>query len=206
MNREERLSGAMQRADVEGPLPGMISAFEAHFGQEWVDPDWRGETSTWAAAWGAARRAPAVPPGFALVPVEPTKAMLDAAAHASMQHLLDCIKNPAIARDVGSEKNVRKTHASRYRSMIAAAPQPPATAPVPPAVRSAAEALTADDIRQPKNGNEWRVEWWNESCRMMLPKNKVLYRFQSYRNGTLMFTLKERDVAFKGADDGKPKK
>lgn len=61
------------------------------------------------------------------------------------------------------------------------APQPVARAP-----------LTADDIRQPKNGQWWRVEWWNESCRMLLPADKKLDSFQSYKNGTLMFTIKAR--------------
>jgi hypothetical protein len=51
--------------------------------------------------------------------------------------------------------------------------------------------LTADDIKEPENGSEWRVEWWNESCRMMLPSNKRLDCFQSYKNGTLQFTIKE---------------
>ena len=53
------------------------------------------------------------------------------------------------------------------------------------------EPLTADDLREPKNGANWRVEWWNESARLMLPANKRLDSFQSYKNGTLMFTLKE---------------
>lgn len=53
------------------------------------------------------------------------------------------------------------------------------------------EPLTADDLREPKNGTNWRVEWWNESARLMLPANKRLDSFQSYKNGTLIFTLKE---------------
>lgn len=64
-----------------------------------------------------------VPEGWQLVPVEPTAAMLDAAAHASMQHLLDCIHNPEKTDELGSEENLRKTHASRYRCMLAAAPK-----------------------------------------------------------------------------------
>jgi hypothetical protein len=34
--------------------PGMAQAFEKHFGQSWCDRDWRGETTTWAAAWKTA--------------------------------------------------------------------------------------------------------------------------------------------------------
>ena len=60
--------------------------------------------------------------------------------------------------------------------------------PTPPAV---VEPLTADGMREPKNGQQWRVEWWNESCRMMLPKDSRLDSFQSHKNGTLMFTIKK---------------
>lgn len=49
--------------------------------------------------------------------------MLDAAARASMQHLIDCINDPAMADQVGSEEMCRLTHGSRYKSMLAAAPQ-----------------------------------------------------------------------------------
>ena len=63
---------------------------------------------------------------YQLVPKVPTDEMLDAASHASMQYLLDCIKDPVKARELGSEENVRKTHASRYQSMLAAAPAPAA--------------------------------------------------------------------------------
>lgn len=52
--REQRLAAAMKRLDKEGPLPGMISAFEQQFGQTWTDREWRSETSVWACAWRAA--------------------------------------------------------------------------------------------------------------------------------------------------------
>ena len=38
----------------DAPYPGMATAFEAHYGQRWTDPDWRKEAATWAAAWKAA--------------------------------------------------------------------------------------------------------------------------------------------------------
>ena len=60
--------------------------------------------------------------------------------------------------------------------------------PMAPAV---VEPLTADGMKEPKNGQHWRVEWWNESCRMMLPTNKKLDRCQSFKNGTMMFTIKQ---------------
>lgn len=52
---------ASRRKTLEGmvkhvPYPGMIDAFEAHFSQDWYDPDWRRETQVWAAAWKAAKR------------------------------------------------------------------------------------------------------------------------------------------------------
>ena len=64
------------------------------------------------------------------------------------------------------------------------------------------EPLTADDLRMPKDGQQWRVEWWNESCRMLLPANKKLDSFQAYKTGTLMFTIKERGTTQKGGQHG----
>lgn len=40
----------------DAPYPGMIEAFEAHYGQSFTDKDWRNETGIWAAAWGYAVR------------------------------------------------------------------------------------------------------------------------------------------------------
>lgn len=54
--------------------------------------------------------------------------------------------------------------------------------------------LTADDLKELKNGTRWRVEWWNESCRMMLPADMRLDSFQAYKNGTLMFTIKAQPL------------
>jgi len=66
-----------------------------------------------------------------LVPVEPTDEMLDAAARASLKRLVECINDPAKADELGSEASVRKTHGSRYKSMLAAAPTPPAATAAP---------------------------------------------------------------------------
>ena len=38
----------------DAPYPGMIEAFETHYGQSFTDKDWRSETGIWAAAWSAA--------------------------------------------------------------------------------------------------------------------------------------------------------
>ena len=37
------------------PYPGMIAAFERHYGQSFSDKDWRDEASGWAAAWKASK-------------------------------------------------------------------------------------------------------------------------------------------------------
>lgn len=50
-----------------------------------------------------------VPEGWKLVPVEPTEAMLNAAARASMQHLIDCINDPKRAKETGSEEMCKIT-------------------------------------------------------------------------------------------------
>lgn len=39
----------------DAPYPGMISAFESHYGQSFADKDWRNEASVWAAAWKSAK-------------------------------------------------------------------------------------------------------------------------------------------------------
>ncbi len=104
-------------------------------------------------------RAERVPEGWALVPVEPTNKMLDAAARASMQHLLDCINDPKRAKEVGSEAMTRKTHASRYRTMLAAASQPPAQ-PAPPS----ADARDGERLRSMLNHtlHDYAICCWSE--------------------------------------------
>lgn len=72
-----------------------------------------------------AQHAAAVPAGWKLVPIEPTPEMLTAAAQASMQHLIDCINDPKKAKEVGSEEMCKRTHASRYRTMLSSAPAAP---------------------------------------------------------------------------------
>ena len=58
--------------------------------------------------------------------------------------------------------------------------------------------LTADDLKEPKNGEQWRVEWWNESCRMMLPADMKLDRSVVWKNGTVQFTIKKSAHGIKG--------
>ena len=40
----------------DAPYPGMVEAFEKHYGQSWTDKEWRDEARTWAAAWKAEKR------------------------------------------------------------------------------------------------------------------------------------------------------
>ena len=40
----------------DAPYPGMIAAFESHYGQSFADKDWRNEASVWAQGWQAAMR------------------------------------------------------------------------------------------------------------------------------------------------------
>ena len=49
---------------------------------------------------------------------------------------------------------------------------------------------SADDLREPTNGATWRVEWWNESLRMMLPATMKLHAVNHFSNGTMQLTLK----------------
>lgn len=64
------------------------------------------------------------PETHVLVPREPSEEMLQAALRANMQHVIDCINDPAKSKDIGSEETCKQTYRSSYASMIAAAPQP----------------------------------------------------------------------------------
>ena len=64
------------------------------------------------------------PETHVLVPREPSDEMLQAALRANMQHVIDCINDPAKSKDIGSEETCKQTYRSRYASMVAAAPQP----------------------------------------------------------------------------------
>lgn len=54
-NAWARFSNELHRSP-DAPYPGMSEAFEQHFSQSFTDRDWRAESSTWAAAWKAAKR------------------------------------------------------------------------------------------------------------------------------------------------------
>jgi len=43
------------RDSKDAPYPGMIAAFENHFGVSFAEPSFRSEASVWAAAWKAAK-------------------------------------------------------------------------------------------------------------------------------------------------------
>ena len=58
-DKERRIQWAINEDQL--PWPGMMTAFENYYGQSWFDRDWRAESSTWAAAWKAAKRHGAQP-------------------------------------------------------------------------------------------------------------------------------------------------
>ena len=55
--------------DGDAPYPGMIAAFENHYGQSFADKNWRREASVWAQAWHAATRANVASPAAQRVPL-----------------------------------------------------------------------------------------------------------------------------------------
>ncbi|UYY88084.1 hypothetical protein [Alcaligenes sp. SMD-FA] len=48
----------------------------------------------------------------------------------------------------------------------------------------------AGSVREPANGNGWRVHWWNESMRLMLPEGSRIHYHNIFRNGTMVITIK----------------
>lgn len=107
-----RFSHALHRSP-DAPYPGMADAFEQHFSQSFIDREWRAEAATWAAAWKAAKRhgaqpAPSGPDGYKLVPIEPTRKMLDAGEDTFVSSLSGTPTSSPIAV---------------YRAMLAAAPE-----------------------------------------------------------------------------------
>jgi hypothetical protein len=70
-----------------------------------------------------------VPPGWVLVPLEPTEAMLDASFEALAAHIRATVtKQPGalVYQRAGRGYHVpwREQHAARWRAMCAAAPKP----------------------------------------------------------------------------------
>ena len=131
----------------------------------------KSDTMIYPVSGKAPQPTQAVPEGWKLMPVEPTQAMIDAADRVAQ---------------LNNGWQFVSTHAI-YRALISASPAP---ADQWRDIESAPRDGTADSLKEPKNGKQWRVEWWNESMRLMLPADKVLDSFQSYKNGTLQFTLK----------------
>lgn len=78
-SRQQRVRAAMQQADRDGPMPGMIAAFEARYSGDWTDPVWRDETATWAGTWAAC-----LATQQAAQPADVARAIL-AADHAGMR-------------------------------------------------------------------------------------------------------------------------
>ena len=126
-------------------------------------------------------QAQAVPDGWKLVPVEPTEEMLPAGRDTPLS---------------GLEEDAPDDYKAVFKSMLSAAPPPPEQSNSVEfegikTHQPGRKPLSADDLREPKNGKAWRVEWWNESLRMMLPSQMRLDRVQAFKTGTLVLTLKK---------------
>lgn len=63
-----------------------------------------------------------VPAGYVLVPIEPTRAILDAAMATAEKHLLGDWSNTEC---VGDQERADKSNRDYWQAMLAAAPQPP---------------------------------------------------------------------------------
>lgn len=109
--------------------------------------------------------------------------------------LLDAIRAAAPKECCRSHPHEEMTPMCELRTEIARLTN--ALARAEAQLAAAPQAVQADNLKEPKNGDNWRVVWWNESCRMLLPADKALDSFQSYKNGTLQFTLKQRLPAAK---------
>lgn len=53
-----------------------------------------------------------------------------------------------------------------------------------------ASRQVAGSVREPVNGNGWRVHWWNESMRLMLPEGSRIHHHNIFGNGTMVITIK----------------
>lgn len=202
-------------ASVPGPED---QKFNAWYESKFKPAMERGPLDKYVArqAWFAALSTAAQPPGMVMVPVEPTLEMLDRGHHQidfdRSGQRTDVLVDPSHADTLGCGTTIEQDMRDCWAAMLAAAPKAAKAEPqgkadtallnsadpvakAEPVQQPERVPLTADDLREPKNGEEWRVAWWNESARLMLPANKRLDRFQSYKNGTLMFTLKERAAA-----------
>lgn len=73
----------------------------------------------------AAGAAPAVPPGYALVPLEPTQDMLWASESIALKSLVDAVKSKSKSKTFSTREGLAELTITRYRAMIAAAPKEP---------------------------------------------------------------------------------
>lgn len=76
----------------DAPYPGMIEAFETHYGQSFRDKDWRTEAACWAAAW---RKAVLVAnPQAEPVPVEAIGRLLTEAMDKAVENGASSVSMP----------------------------------------------------------------------------------------------------------------
>lgn len=99
----------------DAPYPGMIEAFESHYGQTFTDKDWREETGVWAAAWKAAKAHGEVAPQQA--EAVPSDVVRDADVEAAAKKMAEIFDYPW---DFMPEKG-RNTMRENVRAVLTAA-------------------------------------------------------------------------------------
>ena len=57
-------------------------------------------------------------------------------------------------------------------------------------IAAAQRQFLAGEVPEPQNGAGWQVHWWNEHMRMMLPDGNYVDGFNTFKNGTMVITIK----------------
>jgi hypothetical protein len=57
-------------------------------------------------------------------------------------------------------------------------------------ISAAQRQFLAGEVREPLNGAGWQVHWWNEYMRLMLPDGNYIDHFNTFKNGTMVITIK----------------
>jgi len=137
------------RDSKDAPYPGMIAAFENHFGVSFAEPSFRSEASVWAAAWKAAK-----------ANTEALQAQV-----AALTEQIDAAKNQApVAWSVSDmylywRLDDAKAHINNPRNIT---PEPLYAAPVPPVLRDLSDEELFDaalnfDCGTHGENTEWRL-------------------------------------------------
>lgn len=51
------------------------------------------------------------------------------------------------------------------------------------------ERQKASEVSEPLNDDKWKVHWWGDWMRLMLPADRHLDRVEHCRNGTIKITI-----------------